>query len=116
MSDPDHMYRLASTFAFGHWTFYVTDRDTFPLNDSPILASPDSMMVALSPRLLVDIDRSRPQPEDQWEIRHGISQDKLADFRVRTIGNTYREVIFSDSDVFAHMAANRRIPRTTRVT
>jgi hypothetical protein len=76
--------------------FYRTQTDTFPLSDSPVLVNDDSVMVTLSPRLLLEI---LPQPglgEISWDVRDGIDNQKLEEFQKRTIGNTFREIIFSD--------------------
>lgn len=81
------------------WKFYKVKSNMFPLCDSPILVKPHSIMVALSPRLLLEIITKIPATEDEWNIKHSISEKKLSEFRQRTIGNTFRDIIFSDNQL-----------------
>jgi hypothetical protein len=85
------------TFAPFHWHYYRTASDTFPLNDSPILVTEDTVMVALSPRLMLEIDRTKQQRFDAISYSNYICPQKLDVFRVSTIRNTYREIIFSSA-------------------
>lgn len=91
------LFPWVMTLTAGRWVFYRMDKDTFPLNDSPILIRPDSVMVALSPRLLLEIERNDHSLENGWRDSNSITNDKLAEFRRRTIGNTFREIIFGDA-------------------
>jgi hypothetical protein len=93
------LFPWAITLASGRWMFYRMDEDTFPLNDSPILIRPDSVMVALSPRLLLEIKRNDHTLEDGWSDQNYITEEKLAEFRRRTIGNTFREIIFGNASL-----------------
>jgi hypothetical protein len=88
------VYRNVMTYAMGYFMLYKLNEDTFPLNDSPILIRPNTIMVALSPRLLLEIDRTRNNIPHDCCISNYIPQDKLEEFRRRTIGNTFREIIF----------------------
>ena len=54
------------------------------------------MMATLSPRLLLEVDLKVASSEDSWAIRDGISSSKYHEFRRRSIGNTFRDVIFHD--------------------
>jgi hypothetical protein len=94
LSNTEQCYEHVMLFAPGQWTFYNLYVDTFPLNDSPILVRPESIMVALSPRMLLEIDRTRQTDECQYTFSNYISEDKLEEFRRRTINNTFREIIF----------------------
>ena len=53
-------------------------------------------MIAFSPRLLLEIRLNEPTINDIVEIKEGIEQAKLDEFRQGTIGNTFREIIFGD--------------------
>lgn len=97
--DANFMFDLVRPVAFGCWTFYIVDADTFPLCDNPILHSGNTVMVALSPRMLLEIDTGRFCPEDQWKVRTTISDVKLDQFRCMTIANTFREIIFGRKDI-----------------
>lgn len=88
--------RATVALACARWTLYRTDDHRFPLCDSPIMMGRDSMMAVLSPRLLVEIDLKVASSEDSWVIRDGISFSKYREFRRRSIGNTFREIIFHD--------------------
>ena len=94
ISNADHMFEYAIRMAAGHWRFYRMDRDTFPLTDSPLLLQPSSLMIALSPRLLLEIDRTDRSCESGWTTINYISPAKLDEFRRRTITNTFRQIIF----------------------
>ena len=50
-------------------------------------------MVALSPKLLLEIERTIPDGEYECRLKQTINQSKLDEFRRRTIGNTFREII-----------------------
>ncbi len=55
-SDFKYMFNAVAPLAFSRWTFFHSQRDTLPLTDSPILVLPASIMVAISPRLLLEIE------------------------------------------------------------
>lgn len=99
LGNTDRCYEHVMTFAPGYWTFYRLDKDAFPLNDSPILVHPNSIMVALSPRLLLEIDRTRQTDESQYAFSNFIGEKKLEEFRLRTINNTFREIIFGSASL-----------------
>ncbi len=99
LSDTDALLRVIGPLALSRWRLYHAPEDTFPLTDSPILVRPKSILVALSPRLLLEIDPTRPTTEDDWEVpTEMISDTRLLEFRRRTIGNTFREIIFSNRE------------------
>ena len=51
-------------------------------------------MVALSPRLLLEITMGVFTGDNTGVVKDLIDAKKLAEFRRRTIGNTFREIIF----------------------
>jgi hypothetical protein len=89
------------------WILYSLDEDAFPLTDSPILIRPANILVALSPRLLLEIQTNVAGREDEWHTRRSIKPGKLADFRKRTIGNTFRDIIFGSADLLERWAATK---------
>jgi hypothetical protein len=93
LGNPDALFEHVSTYAGGFFTLYKLDEDTFPLNDSPILIKRESIMVALSPKLLLEIDRTR-KSSNNCCVSNFIRPEKLQEFRRRTIANTFREIIF----------------------
>lgn len=92
LSDPKQLFPLTMALTSGRWTFYQMYEDTFPLTDTPIFIQPQSVMAIISPRLLLEIDRTKP--ENGWSSVNSISAAKLDEFRKRAIGNTFREIIF----------------------
>jgi hypothetical protein len=96
LGNPDVLYRHVMTYAMGYFTLYKLHKDTFPLNDSPILIKPKSIMVALSPRLLLEIDRTKNNIPHDCCVSNYIPQDKFEEFQQRTIANTFREIIFGN--------------------
>jgi hypothetical protein len=99
LGNHDVLFQHVMTYATGYFTLYKLDEDTFPLNDSPILIKPKSIMVALSPRLLLEIDRTRNNIPHECSISNFIRPEKLEEFRRRTICNTFREIIFGSPDL-----------------
>jgi hypothetical protein len=99
LGNKNRIYSRVMLFAPFRWKYYRIDRDTFPLNDSPILVHPENIMVALSPRLLLEIDRTQRQAETSWESANFVRDEKLNEFRSRTIANTFREIIFGNRTV-----------------
>lgn len=95
LGDINYLGPLTMTIAPFKWTYYRTDRDTFPLNDSPVLIEPSTVMMALSPRMLLVIDRTQPMRTESISNANFISPEILETFRQKTIANTFREIIFS---------------------
>jgi Protein of unknown function (DUF4238) len=93
LSDPELLFAYVQPIVACSWTLFATDEDVFPLCDSPILVKPNSVMVALSPRLMLEAQRLIPARENEWRIRRSVSRRKVEEFRRRTIGNTFREII-----------------------
>lgn len=100
LEDPVALYRMVLPLVQGRWTIFRTDADTFPLCDSPVLVQRHSIMVALSPRVLLEIQLPIHDPVEKMpHIRRGVKPSKVEEFRRRTIGNTFREIIFGDRSV-----------------
>lgn len=111
IGDADALYQLIIPFVTSRWTFYATALDTFPLCDSPVLVKPESVLFAISPRLLLEIDRTVAAPPEVWRHRDGVPGSRLAEFRRRTIGNTFREIIFSDPKVLEEWRSTMHFQR-----
>lgn len=99
LSDVNHLFQTARPMALSEWTLHKADKNLFPLTDSPVLFGANSILIALSPRLLLEIFRKPALNSDGWTIQNGIDSNKLNEFRIRTIGNTFREIIFSDKEL-----------------
>lgn len=101
LEDAGFSYPIVSHIASAHWNLYRTEEDIFPLTDSPILVQPrtKTIMLALSPRLLLEIYLGLLTNVEEWRTEDSIDHEKLTEFRRCTIGNTFREIVFSDRRV-----------------
>lgn len=99
MGNTDFLFARMEPLATSHWIVYRTENHSFPLPDTPVLMAPQNIMIALSPRMLLEIDRSVYRPEGSWVIKDGISRGKANEYQRRAIANTYKEVIFHDPAV-----------------
>jgi hypothetical protein len=105
----------------GQWTFYRTTNNTFPICDSPIMISRNSVMALISPRLLLEIDIKSINTKGEFIIRDGISSSKYREFQLRAIKNTYKDIVFNDRhelqkwqelSIFRHRAEIINNPRS----
>ena len=103
--------RAVTPLAMGQWTLYSTSEHRFPLPDSPVMVRRDTLMVVLSPRLLLEINLNVARPEDCWVVRDGISSSKYREFRRRAIGNAFTDIIFHDR---ATLETWRQLPECKR--
>ena len=95
-SNNQFLTRAAIVPALAQWTLWRTQNHSFPLCDSPVMIDRDSVMVTLSPRLLLEIDLTVPDPEPPWIVREDLPERKFAEFRKRCIDNSFKEIVFSD--------------------
>lgn len=93
LSDVNFLFSVVNPFVECQWTLYAADSNIFPLCDSAILVKPHSVLVALSPRLLLEIERTLPAGDNVCRLKQKINKAKYDEFRRRTIGNTFREII-----------------------
>ena len=56
----------------------------------------DSLMAVLSPRLLLEINLDARRPEQHWRVCDEVPRHVLAEFRRRSIANSFTEIIFHD--------------------
>jgi hypothetical protein len=106
LADRDFLMQQTGPLIFSKWYLYSTAVDSFPLTDSPVLVNPESVMVALSPRLLLEIRLDQPSHELP-ETKDRIEPAKLNEFRQRTIGNTFREIIFGNKALLEQWQATK---------
>lgn len=106
LSNTQALFTPVAYFGLSRWTFYRTSRNAFPLTDSPVLVRPNSVMIALSPRLLLEISPQVRTNQILWRDVDDIEKSKLSEFRRRTIGNTFREIIFDDGDLLERWQAS----------
>jgi len=93
LSDPHFLFGLVHPLVSSQWNLYTSPQHCLPLCDSPVLVQPASVMVALSPRLLLEICSDTPAPEEAMPISQKIGSERLEEYRLRAIGNAFREVI-----------------------
>jgi len=96
-SDRMALARAVMPLALAEWTFWRTQHHCFPLPDSPVMIDRDSILAIISPRLLLKIDFTASQPEDRWNIIEDIPTPELEEFQRRAIGNSFKDIIFSDA-------------------
>jgi len=75
------------------------------------MISRDSLMATLSPRLLLEINLDVHRPEGSWRLRDDVPKHKLAEFRRRSIANTFKEIIFHDPQVLQQWRSSSQAPR-----
>lgn len=97
LSDKQFLFSRVYPLVECRWTLFAVNANMFPLCDSPILVKPHSIMVALSPRLLLEIERTIPGRDNECRLKQTIKRAKIDEFRCRTIGNTFREIIGSET-------------------
>ena len=112
LSDPDSIFNLVDPLASAHWTVYKTREHTFPLPDSPVLVKKEgerntNIMIALSPRMLIEIDLKTQTPQYSWTERNSVKRAKLNEYRKRCISNTFKEIIFNDEQVLRKWRSTR---------
>ncbi|MFX1587993.1 MAG: hypothetical protein ACFFC1_07550 [Promethearchaeota archaeon] len=90
------LYRATRALAFSQWILYVIDKHMFPLCDSPVMINENTLMMTISPRLLLEINLNQKCDENDWIIRRGISKSKYWGFRRRSIQNSFKDIIFHD--------------------
>jgi hypothetical protein len=115
MGSADVLFALVAPLATSHWTVYRTREHCFPLPDTPVLVKPGNVMIALSPRMLAEIDLAVCRPQGSWTMRDGIPGRKYNEYRRRAIGNTYKEVIFHDPGVLEKWRATRQFRRRVKL-
>jgi len=93
LSDTKFLFSVVNPLVECQWTLYAADANIFPLCDSAILVKPHSVLVALSPRLLLEIERTLSAGDNECRLKQTINKAKYDEFRRRTIGNTFREII-----------------------
>ena len=105
-SNAEFLTRATIVPALAQWTLWRTGSHSFPLCDSPVMIDRDSVMVTLSPRLLLEIDLTVTDPEPSWIVREDLPERKFAEFRKRSIDNAFKEIIFSDEQLLLEWLAS----------
>lgn len=107
LGNPLVLARAVTPLAFSQWILYQTDEHRFPLYDSPVMVRENTLMVVLSPRLLLEINLNVQSPEDHWLHCDRISNSKFREFCRRSIMNSFKEIIFHDREELEQW---RRLP------
>jgi len=99
LMNEEFLFRVTLPVAQSKWTFHVSDRHRLPLCDSPILQTANNIMVALSPRLLLEIELGKEVPDSVLVKTKRLNKKKVSEYKKRTIENTYREIILGNKQV-----------------
>ena len=97
-SNPDVLHRLVYPLIESQWVLYKTKDHTFPLCDSSIMSKNGSIMVALSPRMLLEINMGTKTDLEKWAEKDYIPKFKLNEFRRRTISHSFVEIVFNEKE------------------
>ena len=99
LGDPQFLGEQVMPFYEAEWVLHRSDSDDFALCDSPVLGGGDLGFVALSPHLLLQFDLSKKCSDDGTLSAIPVTPDIQSEFRKRTIGNTFREIISSNEQL-----------------
>lgn len=99
LSHADVLFRLTAPVVFAQWHLYRSAAPVFALPDTPILMKPRSIMVALSPHLLLEV-LATPETEMERCFRHEPAhKSKIREYRRRAIRNTFKELVCATTQV-----------------
>jgi hypothetical protein len=93
LSDTSSLFALVLPLVCGKWRLYSAEADELPLCDSSVLVSEKGIMVALSPRLLLEIEPGQELIVGDIPAAEPIAPAKRAEYQRRAIGGTFREII-----------------------
>lgn len=93
ISNVNQIYNAVFPLVNSYWTLYSTKDFKFPLNDVPILYEKELIWVVLSPKHLLEIDKSKIYP-GRVKCRSEISIRLFSNLRKTIIKNTVQEIIF----------------------
>ena len=79
------------------WIIYKSKDFKFPLGDNPVLVNNKNILIALSPKMLLQINyKKKVLPNVKCKVRYKMNYFKFKEFMHRTINSTNREIIFND--------------------
>jgi hypothetical protein len=99
LADQELMFKATHPIANAKWSFHISDRHRLPLCDSPILLENDSIMVALSPRLLLEVDLKKSAIHEELTLTKRLNKNIVNEHKKRTINNTHKEIVFNKLSV-----------------
>lgn len=99
LSDTNTLFRLTAPLVFSQWHLYRSDDPVFGLPDTPILLKPQSIMLALSPHLLLEVLAVSETMMDRCFTHGSLHKSKLREYRRRAIANTFKELICATPEV-----------------
>lgn len=101
LSEPAKFAAAIHRLAQSSWRLYKTDVDMFPLGDTAILGDSRSVLVACSPRLLLEILLDKSGLLTPWSVEDGIGREKHSEYLQRTVNSSFRAILSSDRDTLA---------------
>lgn len=114
-SNPGVLYHLVYPLIESQWILYKTKDHTFPLCDSPIMSKNGSIMVALSPRMLLEINMRTKTDLEKWAEKDYIPKFKLNEFRRRTISHSFVEIVFNERETLEVWQRTKEYKRRVRL-
>lgn len=100
MSSIEELAKLSIPFVFPKWKIYKLKKNVFPLSDNPILIKNESLMVALAPNIMLEINlKENTNIIQPCIIKKRISYFKKREFIKRTIISSNKEIIFGDVEL-----------------
>lgn len=93
LSDQELLFKVTYPIGNARWTLHISDRHRLPLCDSPILQEGSNIFVALSPRILLEIDMDKCNRSGELTKVKNLNKNIVSEFKKRTVSNTYKEII-----------------------
>jgi hypothetical protein len=109
LETPELLEQIVAPIAFSRWTLF-TSVDLLPLCDSPVLLDSESLLIALSPHLLLHADLKTPSGENEPVPVVPLGKDTFEEFKRPTIGNMFREIIGDRSTLEVWQACPEACP------
>jgi hypothetical protein len=106
ISDTSRMYEVVEPIVNAKWTMYRLKDFTFPLSDSPIIYYENLIWAVLSPKHLIEIDRTKPFT-GKVKYKNEIPEKKFQLFRKQLIKNTFQSIIFSDKSLLDRLRKSK---------
>lgn len=86
------------------WFFYLSENHKLPLSDSPVLYDENSIMIALSPRLLLKISLNEKSMNADFVNYSVLSEEIYLIYRDMLIKKAFKDIIFHDRNLLEEWA------------
>lgn len=100
LSSVTETIKLSIPFLLPKWTIYKVSKNIFPLSDNPMLFENGTLMFAISPDILIEMNLNEKGTKIQGcRIKTKISYLKYRKFINRTIRSATREIVFGNTEL-----------------